>query len=342
MPKRMTGSIGFQEDVAALVEGHERQCMKSITRGAFDLNVWSEVNPRADLILQRLKGENGLAVMPPGGWPQEKIATFASWISEGTPKLRGQKYSNFFRAIDAQTEYYDVYGLIDGLENMRPNHDKFFGPELLQGPWIDYISISPVTPLLKKQKQAKWNQVVIAANNPNIKDGLLKIDEWLCSLVTSHFSSNGKVDTESLFDAFMNFGADTLPPDEDRAQRVVHLGNPSDPRIVGNFAQYHRMDSRIMWFFWFGHIQCVGAALGSTATDWDNVRDALLAAIFVGQTTDTAYRDGSNRKTRNAYTGTEGKQNILTTAEILSTDRASAIEEMEELFLMYSGKIPTQ
>lgn len=338
MPGRMLGQPGFQEDIAPLVTDQEQQCMKSVNRGAFDLKEWNNVAPRANLILQHLKGENGLALMPPGGWPQEKIAKFSSWVDEGTPKQRGERYSDFFRSIDGQTEYFDVYGSKEGLEDMGPYYSRFFGPGLLlQGPWLDYMKISPSTPILKKQKQELWNKVVSTANEANTEEGLIKIDEWLCSLVVSHFASNGNLDSESLFDAFSNFGADTLPLDDDRAQRVKNLNNPNDYRLVNNFAQFHRMDSRSMWFFWFGHLQCVRAALGARTTDRDGIRNALLASIFVGQTVDTAYREGSNRRTRPAYTGDGGKENIIKTANILLTDWDSAIEEMEELFLIWSG-----
>lgn len=341
MQNRMNGKIGFLEDVSILTTDQEQQCMKAVNRGAFDLKVWSDVAPRAALILQHLRGQNGLALMPPEGWSGDKIAKFSSWIDEGVPKLRGEKYSAFFRAIDAQTEYFDVYGSKDGLEDMSPHYSRFFGKDLLlQGAWMDYMKISPATPILKKQKKLLWDKVVSFANDQQIKDSLLKIDEWLCSLIISHFSTDGEIDSESLLDAFSNFGGDTLPSDDDRLKRINDLNDPTDYRL--QFAQYHRMDSRVMWFFWFGHLHCVGAALGGEITERDHIRRALLAAIFVGQTVDTAYREGSNGKTRPAYKGDHGKESIISSAKVLLTDWDSAVEEMQELFLIWSGIIPPQ
>ena len=342
MPNRMTGKIGFVEDVSQLPTDQERQCMLSVPRGAFNLQNWMDVYPRATLILKHMRGEEGLALMPPGGWRVDKISKFADWVTEGAPKMRGDQYSEFFRAIDGQTEYYDVYGSKNGLEDLGPFYNAFFGLDLLQGVWLDYIKLVPSTPLLQKQKKVLWNKVVTATLVPKVREGLLKIDEWLCSLVTSHFASSGQLDTDALFDAFSAFGTDSLPVDDDRVERVKALGDPTDYRLVNDFAKYHRMDSRAMWFFWFGHTQCSLVALQGTPTSRDTVRAALLAAIFVGQTTDTANRLGSNGNTRPAYKGTQGRHNILTTAQILLEDSSSAISEVEELYLIWAGSIPPQ
>lgn len=314
--------------------------MLSVPRGAFDLQNWTDVYPRAQLILKHMRGEDGLALMPPGGWPADKISQFSDWVSEGAPKRRGDHYASFFRAIDGQTEYYDVYGSAQGLENLGPFYTAFFGTDLLQGVWLDYIKLVPATPLLRKQKQALWAKVTTTALVPKIREGLLKIDDWLCSLVSTHFASAGQLDSDSLFDAFAAFGTDTLPLDDERVNLVRALGNPSDYRLVNDFAKYHRMDSRSMWFFWFGHIQCATAALQGVPTPYDGVRRALLAAIFVGQTTDTAYRSGSNGLTRPAYAGTQGRENILATAKVLLDDASSAVSEMEDLYHIWTGAIP--
>jgi hypothetical protein len=336
----MSGKLGFVEDVSQLPTDQERQCMLSVPRGAFDLRSWTDVYPRAALILKHMRGEDGLALMPPGGWPADKVSQFSNWVNEGAPKRRGDEYGRFFRAIDGQTEYYDVYGSKEGLEDLGPFYRTFFGKDLLQGVWLDYMKIVPSTPLLLKQKQALWTKVTTTAQVPKIREGLLKIDEWLCSLVSAHFTFGGQLDFESLFDAFAAFGADVLPVDDDRAARVRALGDPSDYRLVNDFAKYHRMDSRSMWFFWFGHIQCVMAALQGASTPQDGVRTALLAALFVGQTTDTTYRVGSNGNTRPAYTGSQGRDNILTTARFLLQYASSAVSEMEELYLIWAGAIP--
>ncbi len=340
MLNRMTGGIGFVEDIATLVSDQEQLCMRSIPRGAFDLRDWAQVHSRVALIQKHLRAQDGLALMPPGGWPAAKITMFDNWVEEGAPKQRAAKYASFFRAIDAQTEYYDVYGQPEGLEDLGPYYGAFFGAALLQGVWQRYVSIVPSTPILKNRKKLLWEQVLVATENSQIRDGLLKIDEWLCTLVGTHFVSGNTLDDHALFDAFDAFGADRLPFDTDRADRVRALGDPSDYRLVNDLAQYHRMDSRSMWFYWFGHIQCTIAALKGIPTAHDATRSALLAAIFVGQTIDTAYRVGSDRRTRPAYTGPQGRSIILATAGVLLTDPESAMVEMEDLFLIAAGAIP--
>jgi hypothetical protein len=336
----MTGTLGFEEDIRVIVDEADRKCMASVPRGSFDLWNWAQVQPRARLILRHLRGEDGLMRMPPAGWPDDKIQRFEAWVREGAPKRRASAYADFFRAIDAQTEYFDVYGSLDGLPNMEPFYDAFFGPDLLQGVWLRYMQVAPRTPVLKQQKRKLWDQVLEAITRPTVLEGLLGIDAWLCGLVESHFGSGESLDVHALFDAFSAFGRDALPTDEDRVRRVQALGKPGDRRLVEGFARYHRMDSRSMWFFWFGHLHCVFTALEGQDDPRREVRSALLAAIFVGQTFDTAFRTGSEGPTRPAYEGAEGAGTILATAEVLRDDPGTAIVEMEELFLIWSRRIP--
>jgi hypothetical protein len=336
----MLGSVGFEEDIRSIVTDTEHLCMASIPRGSFDLWNWDQVRSRAPLILRHLRAEDGLMRMPPTGWPEEKIARFEAWLREGLPKHRGGVYADFFRAIDAQTEYFDVYGTREGLDDMRPAYGTFFGSLLRQGPWKDYVRIVPSTELLRKRKRLLWDRVLQAIADPVVLNGLLRIDAWLCGLVEHHFRRDDALDTQALFDAFSRFGGDALPLDSDREQRVRALGNPGDYRLVDDYARFHRMDTREMWFNWFGHMQCVFAALAGGDDPRGPVRSALLAAIFVGQTFDTAYRQGSNGLTRPAYAGAGGSASILATAEVLRDDPESAMEEMEQLYLIWSGLVP--
>ena len=338
--ERMSGSIGFEEDIKAIIGEADRMCMASVPRGSFDLWDWDQVQPRAGLILRHLRAEDGLMRMPPAGWPDEKILRFESWVREGAPKLRAGKYADFFRAIDAQTEYFDVYGARDGRPDMGPHYGVFFRPLLQQGAWNEYIGIVPSTELLRKRKRTMWDKVLQAIADPVIASGLLEVDAWLCGLVEHHFGRGDALDAQALFDAFSRFGRDVLPLDPDREQRVRGLGRPDDYRLVSDFARFHRMDSPGMWFIWFGHLQCVFAAMSGGDDPRRSVRSALLAAIFAGQSFDTAYRQGSNRLTRPAYRGAGGEAAILSTAEMLRDDPDAAIEEMEALYLIWSGRMP--
>lgn len=337
---RMIGTIGFEEDIRPIIDEADRLCMAAVPRGSFDLWSWSDVRGRASLILKHLRAEDGLMRMPPAGWPTEKIERFEAWVREGAPKRRGSRYADFFRAIDAQTEYFDVYGAREGLPDMEPFYLAFFPTPLLQGVWLQYVSIAPTTPLLKRSRAALWEEVLQTIARPAVLEGLIGIDHWLCGLVETHFGAGEALDVEALFDAFAAFGRDALPIDEDRVQRVRNLGRPDDRRLVNEFARYHRMDSRSMWFFWFGHLQCVFAALGGQDDPRRTVRSALLAAIFVGQTFDTVHRPGSEGPTRSAYSGVGGTAAILSTAQLLRGDPESTIAEMEELFLIWSRRIP--
>lgn len=332
----MQGDIGFTEDIVALVGEADRSCMKSVQRGSFDLFEYSEVQSRANLILKHLKGADGLPLMPPGGWPSSKIDKFDKWISEGMPKRRGSHFADFFSAIDGQTEYFDVYGADQGLPNMGPLYSLFFGNEkLLQKQWLDYTKINPVTPILRRKKELLWESVLEVAKDPEVKKGLLGIDDFILGLVAEYFGDD--VDFDSLIGAYEAFGRDTLPIDEERVDKVKALGNPSDYRLVNDFARFHRMDTRVMWFFWFGHLVCTRASLSDADDENHDIRTKLLAALFVGQVSDTAFREGSNRQTRMAYMGDGGMENIRSTAEFIANDWDAGVSEMEELFWMWSA-----
>ena len=69
-------SVSFEEDIRPLFREKDRQRME----WAFDLWLYDDVKENAPHILERLEGGD----MPcDGGWPEERIETFRSWISSG-------------------------------------------------------------------------------------------------------------------------------------------------------------------------------------------------------------------------------------------------------------------
>ena len=337
----MSGTIGFIEDIVSLVSNQDRLCMRSVSRGAFDLHDWISVKERGELILKHLRAEPGFARMPPQGWPQSSIDTFQVWVSEGGPKRRAERYSEFFRAIDAHTEYFDVYRADGNITDMGPFYSVFWGEGLLlQNQWLKYASVNPSTPILTAQKQHLWQQVVAECSKPQIRAALIAIDDFVCDLVRKMFSDVNTIDIEALCDAFAAFGEDTLPLDQDREDRVRALGNPSDYRLVNDFAKHHRMDTRELWFYWFGHLQCVKACISGQSDGNDTIRTALLAGLFSGQCHDTAFRLGSNRLTRSVYRDASGRQAIISTARIIASQWDAGVQEMETLYHMWKGRIP--
>jgi hypothetical protein len=59
-------------------------------KGGLDLSSYDDVKSHANSILTRLKGGPGISQMPPasttGPWPDEWVALFQRWVSEGCAK----------------------------------------------------------------------------------------------------------------------------------------------------------------------------------------------------------------------------------------------------------------
>lgn len=57
---RMQGGIGFLEDIIAIVDDNDRECMISVPRGNFDLHDYRDVRSRVNVISKHLRGIDGL------------------------------------------------------------------------------------------------------------------------------------------------------------------------------------------------------------------------------------------------------------------------------------------
>lgn len=334
---RMTGSIGFHPHIVDLISNEERQCMLHLPRGGFDLHDWHSVAPRTEIIIKHLRRIDGFPVMPPpNGWPEAKIQLFEKWAQEGSPAQTGEVYAAFFRELDAYTEYFDTYGVELGLEDLGPYYSRIWGPGLLlQKEWLSYFETKATTPILRAQKERQWGKVLELTSREDISEAIIKIDGVICDLMEKHFlDASEQFNVPACLDAFRRFGEDILPSDEDRKQRVINLGNLSDRRLVSDFAPYHRMDTRKLWFFWFGHLQCANAILGSTDKR-AFLRKALAASIFIGQVSDTAFREGSNRQTRSEYLN--DRTTVWQSATTLAEDFELASNEIQELYYIWSA-----
>ena len=70
--------ISFERDIKPLFREGDRQSMKP----AFDLWSHDDVAGNKERILERLRE----GTMPcDGGWPDEQVALFESWMAAGTP-----------------------------------------------------------------------------------------------------------------------------------------------------------------------------------------------------------------------------------------------------------------
>lgn len=333
---RMSGRLGFDQDIKLLISEGERACMLA-TRSGIDLHDWQTVSRRAEDISNHLKASPGYIQMPPGApWPPERIATFDAWVSEGSPLGTGDEYASFFRSIDARTEYFDVYNTDAGVTDLRPYYSQFWGSgKLLSDLWANWFHASQSTPILKNLKGRLWKKVTDALDaSQALQDAILKVDEAICELAFTHFTANGQFDPLRCLDAFRRFGADILPFDQDRVDRVTGLGDPEDYRLKNDFAGHHRMDTRELYFYWYGHLQ-IARSLTPAGDPYGTVRDALAAGLLAGQISDTAFRQGSSRKTRPEYL--LSRETVWQTAVAVATDFEATSAELQELYYIFAA-----
>jgi hypothetical protein len=72
------GVTSFASDIRRLFRDKDVESMKRAA--GFDLSSHADVSARADGILERLEAGS----MPcDGGWPAERVALFARWVTEG-------------------------------------------------------------------------------------------------------------------------------------------------------------------------------------------------------------------------------------------------------------------
>lgn len=318
---RMIGKAGFVEDVAGIFTAADRTCMQNMT--GLDLGSWSDVRKSAREILRRVSLAQGEAEhMPPGRTlPQANLDALASWIADETPKARGERYSSYFRDLDAVTEYFDVYGH-PATDNLMPKVSKYFGAGRALSLWGDYAVIPDDDPTKAQAKQALEQELADAGVASAIRD----VDAVLVGLARTHWSTQNALDREMMLEAFLRFGADRLPDDTDRLNRIRALNNPQDFRLT--YAQYHRMDSLVMWMNWMGHVECAVLLDGPQHAD-HGLRTQFMAALGLGYSADCVFRQRG--QTRPEYYQADGEGRMWRKSLLLTNDFDKARAEAHAL-----------
>jgi hypothetical protein len=255
--------------------------------------------------------------MPVGRmWPQANIDLFSKWVDEGTPKARGERYAAYFRDLDAVTEYFDVYGRPPA-DNLMPFVFKYYGGDDVPGRrkalniWRSYAVIPDDDPAKAIEKQALEQELA----QPDVASAVKTVDAALLGNARTHWSVAGSVDRDVMFDAFLRFGADRLPEDNDRLTRIQNLNDPTDPRL--NTALLHRMDGQIMWMNWMGHVECAVTLFGIQDPD-HGLRTAWLSALCLGYSADCVFR--SRGQTRPEYYQPDGEDRMWRKSVLIAND----------------------
>jgi hypothetical protein len=320
----MQGDIGFIEDIVVLFTPGDKTCMEFI----LSLDSWSDVRRAAREILRRLRLDQGVSGHMPVGrtWPPADIDRFAKWIDEGTPKVRGERYAAYFRDLDAVTQYFNVYGRPPA-DNLMPAVSKYFGRDDVPGRrkalniWRDYAIIPDDDPTKATERQALEQELA----QPDVASAVKTVDAALLDNVRKYWFLAGSLDREVMLEAFLRFGADRLPEDNDRVTRVTNF-NPADPRIP--FALHHRMDGQVMWMNWMGHVECAATVFGATHAD-HGLRTVFFSALCLGYSADAVFRNRG--QTRPEYYQADGEDRMWRKSVLLANDFDKARAEAHEL-----------
>lgn len=322
MTSRMTAQTGFAEDVKPLFTQVDHDHMMRF----FDLWDWQDTRTNSMVILPRLQAKT----MPPGGWTDDKIKIFETWVTDLCPKYKGQKYFDFFIDLDAHTEYYDVYNVsLDGkYMNAIVQYMKYIGKD-----WMVYAT-------LENEQEGKdaLNRLKQELLNNTTKDNLILTNGLMKTLIEKHFADNtGKVDIESYFDAVERFALDIYPEDIDRFNRIT---DPNDSRKV--HSKYHRMDGEQLWFIWAGQNEW-SSFIDNNTSEFGDTRNLQLAGAVFGVCLDYTFRDDRSPKAKKVPAAKNYKKDERTLSLLRKravgwyNDFNSAIKEIHEIIQIYSN-----
>ncbi len=315
MLSRMKGNIGFEEDIKPLFTERDRSHM------AFMLNLqqWEDVREHAEAIKRRLQDEQ--RPMPPERWPAEQIERFIAWVDEGCPKYRGNRYMDFFRDLDAHTEFWDLYKpelLGEYMSAMGEFWPTSHSKALCR--WRKYV-------ILESQAGADELKQALIVELGTVEPALKKIDTLVRDLLVLHFppSHPGQpFDITAYLDAMEWFARDRLPLDEERFNKV-----PDDDWRKPH-AQFHTMDSEHAWFNWGGFIDCAVMLWGED-DEHHRFRKAQMAGVAFGCPLDYLFR--GRGRTRENYHPDDRTLGLLRTLAVeWALDWTKAQKEVRELF----------
>jgi hypothetical protein len=227
--------------------------------------------------------------------PPERIAEIRAWIGAGCPE-RVIPVTAWINAADggpADPEVHvafwrdlDNRAMFQADSATQAAIDAFFGAA---GQWLAFAKDAAQEPA--------W---VTALADAAVRDGIGRLEGLQRDVVVLHFGR--PVPMLTLLDGFARFGADQLPDD---------LQRPVDPR--------HRMDGKVMWFFWSAFCDACLRIAGTEASIPAEFWQGLGRGILLGLLNDGAIR-GRFRVT--GFAGDKaGQQQMFDFARQLGADQ---------------------
>ena len=207
-----------------------------------------------------------------------------------------RRYVAWFHALDAWTEYWDLF-------HPESRGRYYFGDDAGESGLLGYlVPRGPDAPL----PFTTWMQLALARDldvpdrldafrravrAPEVAAAVGEIDDLVCGLFAEHFgdASDPAVCADYL-EAMSRFARDVLPPATARWALVPD----DDPRK--RTAGRHTLDGDMMWFIWALEIEA------AHENDPSNEREALHALLLAGTATGCAidYTWRGHRRTRAA------------------------------------------
>lgn len=205
--------------------------------------------------------------------------------------ISAQRYVGWFHALDAWTEYWDIY-------HPETKGRYYFGEGKNETGLLTFFlpreKLPPIFTAWKRMallyedgatflKEARVSQVASA---------LLEVDGLVERLFNEHFgdATDPSVQADYL-EGIFHFAINSLPPAEERYARIPD----DDPRK--STAGHHTLDGDIMWFAWALQLEGAQAVAGN---DSGQARRALLlAGVAAGCPANFTWR--GHRRTRVEY-----------------------------------------
>jgi hypothetical protein len=233
------------------------------------------------------------------------------------------RYAAWFQALDAWTEYWDVY-------HPESNGRFYFGDGRSEpGLLTRFLPRDGCPPPFRA-----WTRMALGAgpssaflesvHEQDVAAAVLEVDALVARLFAEHFGDPSDLCThEHYLEATFRFATDALPPATERDARIA----AADPRK--STAGRHTLEGDLMWFCWAVQLE---AAEAIAPDDGGRARRALqLAGVATGCAANFAWR--GHRRTRAEYRADAATARLLRNRGLRwATDPAAAAGEVRSLF----------
>ncbi|HEY3947587.1 hypothetical protein [Phenylobacterium sp.] len=255
-------------------------------------------------------------------------AGVAEGDAAGRDDLAGRRYAAYFHALDAWTEYWDIYhpesrgrfyfGDDEGEAGLLR---RFLPRDGAPPPWRAWKRVA-----LDPAAEAGIAFVEAIGTAP-VREAIREVDDLLARLFAEHFGRADRPEVQADYlEAVFRFAIDTLPAAPERDARIAK----DDPRK--STAGRHTLEGDIMWFAWALHTEAAQTLRARGADPEGGARRALaLAGVAMGCAAQFTWR--GHRRTRPEYRAdTATRRRLRERGLAWAQDFDAAAEEVHALY----------